>query len=92
MKNFEEFAQHQWPTWAKRRGWIAEFPGNPPAAASAPPAADLEAISASAASASGSDADSGRVVQLDKDKWVFQRRRSKRAELPVADTVLCLCC
>jgi hypothetical protein len=65
LKNFEEFAQHQWPTWAKRRGWIAEFPD-----ASQPQEAD----------------DSGRVVQLDKDKWVFQRRR-KKTELPPIDLV-----
>ena len=66
LKNFEEFAQHQWPTWAKRRGWIAEFPDS---SAQAPEADD-----------------SGRVVQLDKDKWVFQRRR-KKTELPPIDLV-----
>lgn len=62
LKNFEEFAQHQWPTWAKRRGWIADV-GPDPATTSA--------------ASSSTDDGSGRVVQVDKDKWVFLRNRKK---------------
>ena len=68
MKNFEKFAQHQWPTWAKRRGWIAEFP------------AEATSTAGGAAAAAGDSSDDGaRVVQLDKDKWAFQRKRKNYA-------------
>ncbi|EFX69209.1 hypothetical protein DAPPUDRAFT_113881 [Daphnia pulex] len=62
LKNFEEFAQHQWPTWAKRRGWIADI---------AP-----ETVSPSTVA---TDDGSGRVIQVDKDKWIFLRPRKKCA-------------
>ena len=60
LKNFEEFAQHQWPTWAKRRGWIA----------------DTETVNPSIVAA---DDGSGRVIQVNKDKWIFLRPRKKCA-------------
>lgn len=62
LKNLEEFAQHQWPTWAKRRGWSTDV--NP---------SEL----AGGSSSSITDDGSGRVVQVDKDKWVFLRHRKK---------------
>lgn len=62
IKNFEEFAQHQWPTWAKRRGWVTD-----PDQTSEAPASLMTT----------SDDGSGRVVQVDKDKWVFLRHRKK---------------
>ena len=75
LKNFEEFAQNQWPTWAKRRGFggatvAAEFaeptPKPPPPTPPPPPPPSPTPPTSSS---------SGRVVQLDKDKWVFQRHR-----------------
>ncbi|XP_032796041.2 uncharacterized protein LOC116932358 [Daphnia magna] len=60
LKNFEEFAQHQWPTWAKRRGWIADI---------APEAVIPSTVT--------TDDGSGRVIQVDKDKWIFLRPRKK---------------
>lgn len=62
MKNFEKFAQHQWPTWAKRRGWVAS---------------DVVVHD-----------DADRVVHLEKDKWIFQRKRkshSSAATTPTSD-------
>jgi hypothetical protein len=62
LKNFEEFAQHQWPTWAKRRGWIADI---------APETVNPSTVA--------TDDGSGRVIQVDKDKWIFLRPRKKCA-------------
>lgn len=71
LKNFEEFAQHQWPTWAKRRGWIADVGPEAP----------------SSSSVTTTDDGSGRVVQVDKDKWVFLRHRKKCS--PSISPVVC---
>lgn len=74
LKNLEELAQQhtnqlQWPTWVRRRGWFASNQagtGQPSAAeVAAPPSAAVV------------DDGSGRMVQVDKDKWVFQRHRKK---------------
>jgi len=64
MKNFEKFAQHQWPTWAKRRGWVAND----------------EAVHDDA------DDDADRVIQLEKDKWIFQRKRKSHSSAATTPT------
>ena len=69
MKNFEKFAQHQWPTWAKRRGWIAN-----------------DAMAHDNTAAGADDAD--RVVQLEKDKWIFQRKRKSHSSAATTPTVI----
>ena len=79
LKNLEEFAQHQWPTWAKRRGWVADI---------APADSAAAASSSSTVTCTGSDDGSGRVVQVDKDKWVFLRHRKKCT--PSISPVVCL--
>ena len=66
MKNFEKFAQHQWPTWAKRRGWVAND----------------EAVHDDA------DDDADRVIQLEKDKWIFQRKRKSHSSAATTPTVI----
>ena len=62
MKNFEKFAQHQWPTWAKRRGWVAS---------------DVVVHD-----------DADRVVHLEKDKWIFQRKRKSHSSAATTPTVI----
>lgn len=77
LKNFEEFAQHQWPLWAKRRGWVTELP------------AETATSTSLAAPVADENNGSGRVVQVDKDKWVFHRHRGlgKKSE-PSASPVV----
>lgn len=84
LKNLEELAQHggqiQWPTWVRKRGWFSD--------PSAQPRATSPVASVSAQLPIPEEG-SGRVVQIDKDKWVFQRHRKKCVSPSISPVVNC---